>query len=72
MPWDELSKLNDQEVEGFFHPDSVTPDPPERPKELYAFFPYAEKRLKQPGMTLQILWKEYSLKHLDGFQSTGF
>ena len=72
VPWDELSKLSDQELETLFHPDPVTPDPPERQKELYAFFPYAEKRLKQPGMTLQLLWKEYSLKHLDGFQSTGF
>ena len=72
IPLDELSKLTDQELEALFHPDPITPDPPERQKELYAFFPYAEKRLKQPGMTLQILWKEYSLKHLDGFQSTGF
>ena len=71
-PWDELSKLTDQELEALFHPVAVTSDPPERQKQLYAFFPYAEKRLKQPGMTLQLLWKEYSLQHLDGFQSTGF
>jgi len=71
-PWDELSRFTDQELEALFHPDPVIPDPPDRQKQLYAFFPYAEKQLKQPGMTLHLLWKEYSLKHLDGFQSTGF
>ena len=33
-PWDELSKLTDPELEALFHPVVVTPDPPERQKEL--------------------------------------
>jgi len=32
----------------------------------------AEKRLKQPGMTLFKLWEDYILKHPDGFQTTAF
>lgn len=71
-PWDELSKLNDKDLEALFLEEPIIPDPPEREIELYNFFPYAEKRLKQPGMTLKLLWQEYSLKHVDGFQSTGF
>ncbi len=71
-PWDELSKLNDKDLESLFLEEPIIVDPPERELELYKFFPYAEKRLKQPGMTLKLLWQEYSLKHVDGFQSTGF
>ncbi len=72
IPWSELSKLNDKELSALFIEEIVVADPPERQLELYAFFPYAEKRLKQPGMTLKLLWQEYSAKHIDGFQSTGF
>jgi transposase len=72
IPWDELSKLSDKELQDLFHQDCIIPDPPERQKELYAFFPQIEKRLKQPGMTLQKLWQEYASQHIDAFQSTGF
>lgn len=71
-PWDELSKLNDKQLEALFLEEPIVAEPPEREFELYKFFPYAEKRLKQPGMTLKLLWQEYSFKHIDGFQSTGF
>lgn len=70
--WEELSKLSDQELEALFHHEPAIPDPPEREKELYTFFPEAEKRLKQTGMTLDLLWKEYSLKHTDAYQISGF
>jgi transposase len=71
-PWDELAKLSDKDLHDLFHTDPVLPDPPVREKELYAIFPQVEKRLKQPGMTLQKLWKEYSDKNMDAFQSSGF
>ena len=71
-PWDELSKLNDKDLEALFIEVPIIPDPPARQKELYAFFPFAEKKLKEPGMTLKLLWQDYSAKHIDGFQSTGF
>ena len=70
--WDELSKLSDKDIDDLFHHVPIIPEPPEREKELYAIFPQIEKQLKQPGMTLKKLWKEYSDKHIDGFQSTGF
>lgn len=72
IPWDELSMLSDKDLHELFHTDPVLPDPPEREKALYALFPQIEKRLKQTGMTLQKLWKEYSDNNIDAFQSTGF
>lgn len=71
-PWSELSKLSDQELESLFQHEPVIVDPPVREKELYAFFPRAEKRLQQTGMTLELLWKEYSLMHIDAYQISGF
>jgi transposase len=72
IPWEELSKLSDKDMDDLFHTDTLMPDQPEREKELYAFFPQVDKRIKQTGMTLLRLWKEYSDKHIDGYQSTGF
>jgi transposase len=72
IPWDELSRLSDKDLHDLFHIDPALPEPSEREIELYAFFPQVEKRMKQPGMTLYILWKEYSDKNIDVFQSTGF
>jgi hypothetical protein len=71
-PWDELSQLNDKDLEALFIEVPIIPDPPERQKELYTFFLLAEKKLKHPGMTLKLLWQEYTATHVDGFQSTGF
>jgi len=71
-PWDELSRLNDKDLEALFITVPIVPDPPERQKELYDYFPLVEKRLKKPGVTLKMLWQEYSDSHIDGFQSTGF
>ena len=72
IPWSELSKLNDNDLSALFFEEIIIVDPPERQLELYAYFPYVEKRLKQPGMTLKLLWEEYTTKYMDGFQSTGF
>jgi len=72
IPWNELSKYSDKDLHDLFHIDPALPEPSEREKELYAFFPQVEKRLKQPGMTLHKLWQEYSDKHIDAYQSTGF
>ena len=72
IPWDELSRLSDKDLHDLFHIDPALPEPSEREKELYAFFPQVEKRMKQPGMTLHKLWKEYSDSNIDAFQSTGF
>ena len=71
-PWDELSRLNDKDLEALFIEVPIAPDPPARQKELYEFFPVVEKRLGQPGMTLKKLWQEYADTHIDCFQCTGF
>lgn len=69
--WDELSQLSDKAIEELFNEESI-PEPSERLEKLIAYFPYAEKRLKQPGMTLQLLWAEYAEKNPGGYQSSGF
>ena len=40
--------------------------------ELTEFFSYVEKELKKPGVTRQLLWKEYKSKHPDGVMYTQF
>jgi transposase len=69
--WEALSKLNDKDLEGLFNEESL-PEPSEKLQALFSYFPHAEKRLKQPGMTLQLLWMEYIEKHPEGYQSSGF
>lgn len=71
ITWDELSLLNDKNLDALFHQEP-TVEPTERQKDLYAFLPYAEKQLKHPGVTLHKLWGEYIHQHPDGYQSTGF
>ena len=34
---------------------------------LFDFFPYVKKELTKPGVTRQILWGEYRLKHSEGY-----
>jgi len=34
---------------------------------LFGFFPYVKKELIRKGVTRQILWGEYRLKHPDGY-----
>ena len=72
IPWDELSKLSDRDLNDLFHTDPVIPDPSEKEKSLYDYFPQVDKRMKQPGMTLHKLWKEYAHENMDAYQSTGF
>jgi len=72
IPWDELSTLSDNELNALFNTNPELPEPSEREKVLYALFPQVEKRMKQPGMTLQKLWQEYSNNNIDAFQKTGF
>jgi transposase len=70
-PWDELLVLSDKNLDALFHQEPSV-EPTKKEKELYAFFPYAEKQLKYTGVTLQKLWMEYTRQHPDGYQSTAF
>jgi transposase len=69
--WIEISTLSDHEFDKLFHPEK-TVDPPERLKILHDFFPYAEKKLRQRGVTVNMLWEEYISKHPDGYKTTQF
>jgi transposase len=69
--WEEISVLSDQELYRMFHPEPEI-IPPEKLKNLYAFFPYVEKRLKQRGVTLLQLWQEYIAQYPEGYKSTAF
>lgn len=55
IPWNELGTLNERDLNALFLEVDIMPDPPAKHKELYAYFPAAEKRLKQPRMTLKLL-----------------
>lgn len=69
--WPELSALSDGDLHKLFQ---VEPEliPPEKLKALFSFFPYVEKRLKQRGMTIRLLWQEYIAAHPEGYKSTAF
>ncbi len=71
ITWDELSKMSDHEVDRLFHPEK-TVDQPEKLKTLYEFFPYAEKKLRQRGVTIHMMWEEYFNKNPDGYKATHF
>lgn len=71
IPWTELSLLSDKDLDALFHQES-TAEPTAKEKELYAFFPYTEKQLKYPGVTLLKLWEEYFAQHPDGYKGTAF
>ena len=69
--WEELSGLSDKEISDVFNEEPIAKSS-ERLEKLISYFPYAEKRLKQRGMTLQLLWMEYAEKHSQGYQSSAF
>src|ERR1035438_241848 len=69
--WAELTLMTDKEVNELFNEEAI-PAPSEKLEKLIAYFPVAEKRLKQPGMTLQKLWEDYILKFPGGYQSSAF
>ena len=69
--WEELSRLNDQQLDELFckEPELV---PDERLAQLHLFFKGNEGRLKRRGVTLSRLFDEYAEKHSAGFKSTAF
>lgn len=69
--WGEISTLSDHEFDKLFHPEK-TIELPEKMKILHEFFPYAEKKLRQRGVTISMLWDEYFSRHPDGYKSTQF
>ena len=67
----EVLDLSDLDLEKLFI-EKPPPDPTKKLKELYSFFPYAEKMLKKTGVTKAMLWQEYIVLHPDGYKSSMF
>jgi transposase len=44
----------------------------ERYSILSGYFTYFEKELKKPGCTREVLWREYLVKHPDGYGKSQF
>jgi transposase len=47
--------------------ESTNPQQNARRESLFGFFPYVKEELGRKGVTRQILWGEYRLKHPDGY-----
>ena len=47
--------------------ESTNPQQNARSESLFGFFPYVKEELGRKGVTRQILWGEYRLKHPDGY-----
>ena len=71
LPLEEIDKLPDTDLDKLFFVQALD-DPLPRHKALYSFFPYMEKELKKTGVTRQLMWKEYILKHPDGVGRSQF
>ena len=61
--------LSKNTVKSYLAKSDETPDPQQNSRRdtLFDFFPYVKKELRRKGVTRQILWGEYRLKHPDGY-----
>ena len=61
--------LSKNTVKSYLAKSEETPEPEQnsRRETLFDFFPYVKKELGRKGVTRQILWGEYRLKHPDGY-----
>lgn len=71
MTFDMLSSLTDTELEVLFG-SAEPPDKGERYEQLQRLLPDLEKRFKQKGVTILMLWKRYLQVHPDGYGHTQF
>jgi transposase len=69
--WEEVSKLPDKELDELFckEPEPIRDD---RIEVIHDFFKKSDNRLKQRGVNLLHLWKDYHGLHPEGFQMTAF
>ena len=71
IPWPELSKLTDFELNKIFHPPKDTPFN-DRLQQLYDFFPTMEKELRRRGMTIGRQYREFKALNPNGYGETAF
>jgi len=69
----EINKLDDFALNELFGKSTLkVPEDPQRYKQLKLLFPYIDKELKKTGVTLEMLWYEYSNIHPDGYRRSQF
>jgi transposase len=68
---EEILSLSDAELEKLFQVKQQ-PDPDQRHKDLFTFFPEVDKALKKKGNTRYKLWQQYIQRHPDGLKITQF
>lgn len=71
VPWDELVKVSDYELNKLFHPaDEILLN--EKIRQLYEFYPVMEKQLRRRGMTVLKQFGEFKKLHPDSYGETSF
>ena len=65
-----ISRMSDSELLSAITVNKTIENP--RYKELFKQFTYFEKELKRTGVTLELLWKEYSQSHTDYYSYSRF
>ena len=69
LTFEKIKDINNDQVDQLLYPTEKTR---EKHEILSEYFPSFVKRLKEKGMTLQILWEEYKEKHPDGLMYSRF
>ena len=69
--WEELSKLNDQELDKLFHPPYESAVN-EKVQQLYDYFPEMERQLRKRGVTIAMLFKKFKADNADALGETSF
>jgi len=69
--WEEVNQLSDKDLDELFCKE---PEPilDRRIEVIHDFFRHHDKRLRQRGVNLLHLWKDYSAQHGEGFRQTAF
>lgn len=68
---EDINKKTDSDLEELFSSAKSTTVSP-RLKTVYEFFPHMEKELKKTGVTKQLLWENYKIKHPEGLSRSQF
>ncbi|MBA3665821.1 MAG: IS21 family transposase [Bacteroidetes bacterium] len=66
----EINELNDKDLEDLF---AIQQEPvSEKMQVLLKYFPLVDRELRKKGVTIQLLWEEYIIKHPDGVSQSHF
>lgn len=74
LDFNTLSKMTDEEILGkvLIIKDRGTPIQEARHNQLVRYFKGYPEELNKTGVTLKLLWKEYKMKHVDGYSYMQF